>query len=57
MLAKLESFLSVGDRFGIVKRTEHGIFCEITAAIVKLMPEYVKWPNPETYDTTSRVCL
>ena len=46
MLAKPESFLSVGDRFGISKSTGHGIFCEITAAIVKLLPEYVKWPNP-----------
>ncbi|XP_076669886.1 uncharacterized protein LOC143369612 [Andrena cerasifolii] len=55
MLAKPESFLSVGDRFGIAKSSGHGIFCEITAAIVKLRPKYVKCPNPETYDSISHV--
>lgn len=57
MLAKPECFLSVGDRFGIAKSTGHGIFCEVIAAIVQLLSEYIKWPNPETYDTLSRVCL
>ena len=48
MLAKPESFLSVGDRFDIAKSSGHGIFREIIAAIVQLLSQYVKWPNPET---------
>ena len=57
MLAKPESFLSVGDRFGIAKSTGHQIFSEITEILANLMPEYITWPTPETYNTISDVCL
>ena len=45
MLAKPESFLSVGDRFGIPKSTGHQIFKNIIHALVQLMPQFITWPN------------
>ena len=56
MLAKPESFLSVGDRFGIAKSTGHMVFREITNVLTNLLADYVKWPAPETYEAISHVC-
>ncbi|XP_066590573.1 putative nuclease HARBI1 [Prorops nasuta] len=49
MLAKPESFLSVGDRFGIAKSSVHSIFKEITQILTNLLPENIKWPFSAEY--------
>jgi len=56
LLAKQESFLSAGDRFGFSKSTGHGIFTSIIKVLSNLMPQFLKWPDNENYETISRVC-
>lgn len=55
LLAKQESFLSTGDRFGLSKSTAHGIFTSIIEVLSNLMPQFIKWPDDASYETISRV--
>lgn len=57
IIAKQESFLSVGDRFGFSKSTGHGIFTNIVQTLTNLMPQFVKWPENENYEAIARVCI
>lgn len=57
VLAKQESFLSVGDRFGFSKSTGHGIFTNIIEVLANLMPQFIKWPENVNYERISRVCI
>ncbi|KAK5650044.1 hypothetical protein RI129_001073 [Pyrocoelia pectoralis] len=45
VLAKPESFLAAGDRFGLARSSAHGIFKEVVAVLVGLMNQYIRWPN------------
>ncbi|KAK9688473.1 DDE superfamily endonuclease [Popillia japonica] len=45
VLAKPESFLAAGDRFGLAKSTAHVVFKEIIGVLVALIPHYIVWPN------------
>jgi len=45
ILAKPESFLAAGDRFGLPKSTGHYIFKEIITIVAGLLPNYITWPN------------
>lgn len=45
ILAKQESFLACGDRFGMARSTGHYILDEIVSILVELMPEYIRWPD------------
>ncbi|KAF5280956.1 hypothetical protein FQA39_LY17915 [Lamprigera yunnana] len=49
-LAKPESFLAVGEWFGLAKSTAHGIFKDVIGVISGLMPQYVRFPTPEEYE-------
>lgn len=57
VLAKPESFLAVGDRFGLAKSTGHQIFKEVTNILADLMPQYVCWPNARQQQVSSNVCF
>ncbi|KAK5648096.1 hypothetical protein RI129_002988 [Pyrocoelia pectoralis] len=45
MLAKPESFLAAGDRFGLPKSTGHYVFKEIVTIVASLLPNYITWPD------------
>lgn len=55
ILAKQESYLAVGDRFGIAKSTGHAVLKEIVNALIQLMPNFIIWPNREACETSSTV--
>lgn len=44
VLAKPESFLAAGDRFGLARSTAHMIFKEIVDIIRQMMPQLIYWP-------------
>ncbi|XP_031348431.1 putative nuclease HARBI1 [Photinus pyralis] len=52
VLAKPESFLAAGDRFGLARSTAHGIFKDVVAVFVELLNRYITWPN--NHDTAIR---
>lgn len=45
ILAKAESFLAVGDRFGISASTAHYCFQNTIRTLASLLGTYIKWPN------------
>ncbi|XP_071057067.1 uncharacterized protein [Onthophagus taurus] len=45
LLAKPESFLAVGERFGVSKSAAHFVFLEIISLILHLKDQYIRWPN------------
>lgn len=45
ILAKPESFLAAGDRFGLPKSTSYYVFKEIVTILAGLIPNYITWPN------------
>ena len=45
ILAKAESFLAVGDRFGMSASTAHFCFQNIIKTLASLLGTYIKWPN------------
>ncbi|KAL7725399.1 hypothetical protein ACLKA6_000160 [Drosophila palustris] len=45
LLAKQESFLSVGDRFDIAKSSGHRIFQFVVHILAGLASTYIKWPT------------
>ncbi|XP_011164982.1 putative nuclease HARBI1 [Solenopsis invicta] len=49
VLAKQESFLATGDRFGLPKSTGHNIFRSIITILSNIMPLYVKWLDANEY--------
>ncbi|XP_018359723.1 PREDICTED: putative nuclease HARBI1, partial [Trachymyrmex cornetzi] len=55
ILSKQESYLSVGDRFGLSKSTGHGIVKEIVNVLVQLIPEYIVWPNRQMCNISSTI--
>lgn len=57
VLAKPESFLSVGDRFGLSKNTGHQIFKNVVNILTQLMPQYVTWPNEAQRQISCNVCF
>lgn len=57
VLAKQESFLAVGDRFGLAKSTGHQIFKHVIYNLAGLMPHYIQWPNAGQQIISSNVCL
>lgn len=58
MLAKPESFLAAGDRFGLANSSGHQIFKKVINALAMLMPEYIQWPNAAQCQLSSHVwCL
>lgn len=56
LLAKQESFLAVGDRFGIPTSTGYLIFKEVVGVLAQLMPQYIRWPNAAQQQLSSHVC-
>lgn len=57
ILAKPESFLAAGDRFGLGKSTGHQIFTHMTYVLAGLMPYYIKWPNIAEQQLSCNVCF
>lgn len=57
VLSKQESFLATGDRFNLAASTGHNIFRQIITAITSLLPQFVVWPNANTYGETSVVSI
>lgn len=55
-LAKPESFLAVGDRFGLAKSTGYQIFTNVINALTQLMPIYVRWSTAEQCYVSCDVC-
>lgn len=53
MLSKPESFLAGGDRFNLSKSSAHEIFYTIVDLLLRLMPQYIRWP--ENHANTSQV--
>lgn len=45
MLAKPESFLAGGDRFGLARSVAHNTFKEVVGTLKNLKDEYIIWPN------------
>ncbi|KAB0790770.1 hypothetical protein PPYR_15480 [Photinus pyralis] len=45
ILAKPETFLAAGDRFGLARSTAHGVFKEIIFLILEMMPQFITWPQ------------
>ncbi|XP_046391887.1 putative nuclease HARBI1 [Ischnura elegans] len=43
--AEQESFLSVGDRFGIAPSTAHFVYEEVVQCLHMAMDDYIKWPT------------
>lgn len=57
ILAKPESFLAVGDRFGLARSTWHQIFKDVINVLAQLMPQYITWPNEAQLQTSSNACF
>lgn len=55
ILAKPESFLAAGDRFGLAKSTAYYIFSEIVEILAGLLPDYVSWPDRRSCQETERI--
>lgn len=55
ILAKQESYLAVGDRFGLAKSTGHNVLKDIVTVLTQLMPNLIIWPNKETREASSIV--
>ncbi|KAJ8962283.1 hypothetical protein NQ318_018262 [Aromia moschata] len=47
-LAKQESFLATGDRFGISSGNGHYIFINFIGAVCQLRHAYIQWPNQDS---------
>lgn len=45
ILAKPESFLAAGDRFGLARSTAHMVFTQIINIIVQIIPQFIRWPT------------
>lgn len=54
-LAKPESFLAVGDRFGLAKSSGHAVFKQIVTVLADLLPMYIYWPALDNYAREARV--
>jgi len=57
ILAKQESYLAAGDRFGLAKSTGHNIIKDIVNILIQLMPNYIVWPNRQSCRISSVVSL
>lgn len=57
LLSKQESFLATGDRFNLAVSTGHAIFKQIIMVLVSLIPQFVIWPEEDSYETLSTVSL
>ncbi|XP_018374047.1 PREDICTED: putative nuclease HARBI1 isoform X3 [Trachymyrmex cornetzi] len=55
ILAKQESFLATGDRFGLAKSSGHNIFKSVITILSDLMPLYVKWPDANECQISSNI--
>ncbi|XP_032671800.1 putative nuclease HARBI1 [Odontomachus brunneus] len=53
VLAKQESYLAAGDRFGFAKSTGHNIVKDIVNTLVQLMPNVIVWPNRQSCRASS----
>lgn len=54
-LAKPESFLAAGDRFGLAKSSGHTTFLECVTAINNLRNQLIAWPLPAERERTATV--
>lgn len=57
LLSKQESFLSASDRFDLAASTGHAIFTEIIMLVASLLPQFITWPDANTYEATAGVLL
>ncbi|XP_018400724.1 PREDICTED: uncharacterized protein LOC108778122 [Cyphomyrmex costatus] len=55
VLAKQESFLATGDRFGLAKSSGHNIFKSVITILSDLIPLYVKWPDANECQISSNI--
>lgn len=55
LLSKSESFLAVGDRFGISPGTAHFCFSQVVRVLAMLISIYVRWPDAAEATDISRV--
>jgi len=55
ILAKAESFIAVGDRFGISASTAHYCFQNIIRILASLLGTYIKWPNTTHMQNSANV--
>ncbi|KAB0803105.1 hypothetical protein PPYR_00075 [Photinus pyralis] len=55
LLAKLETFLACGDRFGVSRSSAHYIFKQIVVILSSLVDEYIIWPNQRQCEETARI--
>uniref|UniRef100_A0A6P7GYD1 Uncharacterized protein LOC114344493 n=1 Tax=Diabrotica virgifera virgifera TaxID=50390 RepID=A0A6P7GYD1_DIAVI len=54
-ISKQDSFLAAGDRFGLAKSSEHGIFIEMVRVIGRMCQTYINWPNLEAQMSIANV--
>lgn len=57
ILSKQESYLAVGDRFGVAKSSGHLIFKEIVNILLLMRPQFIQWPNVEKQLISENVSL
>ncbi|XP_048511377.1 uncharacterized protein LOC125500992 [Athalia rosae] len=57
LLAKPESFLAAGDRFGVAHSTAHYCFAEITRILSSLIRRYIQWPHADERSRIARVSI
>lgn len=55
ILAKAESFLAVGDRFGMSASSAHYCFQNIIRTMASLVGTYIKWPNAANIQNIAHV--
>lgn len=55
ILAKAESFLAVGDRFGMAASSAHYCFKTIIKILASLTSIFIKWPNAENIKNIANV--
>lgn len=55
ILAKAESFLAVGDRFGMAASSAHYCFKTIIKILASLTSTFIKWPNAENIKNIANV--
>lgn len=55
ILAKAESYIAVGDRFGMPAGSAHYCFKNIIRTLASLIGTYIKWPNAANIERTAYV--
>jgi len=55
ILAKAESHLAVGDRFGMSASSAHYCFQNIIRTLASLIGTYIKWPNAANIENIAYV--